>query len=219
MSAAAWQAVAAWVTAAIYLAILVFAWRQVAEARRLREAESRLFVVIDFDVFARPPLIYLTIANRGKTLARNVRLRFDPQLSSATFGEALSELRLLTEGMPALAPGRTIPILYENALDLTDERGGAYLVRVTYEGEEGRRYEHTIPLDLGVYWNWHYIRQRGINDVHDRLEELVAVLKGWSVVEGRGLLRLSPDEVRERAGEERRRREERRGQRPPEADQ
>jgi hypothetical protein len=49
-SAADWNALASWLTFGVLLVSLVFVRRQVKEAIRLREAQKRPFVVVDFDV-------------------------------------------------------------------------------------------------------------------------------------------------------------------------
>src|SRR5687767_13370 len=65
----------------VLLAAALVAWRQVNEARRLREDQARPFVVIDFDAWG-GTITELKIANLGTTLARNVRFEFTPPLSS-----------------------------------------------------------------------------------------------------------------------------------------
>ena len=42
-------ALAAWATVGIYIVIGLFAWRQVREARKLREEQARPLVIVDFE--------------------------------------------------------------------------------------------------------------------------------------------------------------------------
>ena len=102
-----WTDVAQVVILAAELLVLVVAaavaWRQVREARRLREDQSRPFVVIDFEVEGM--LFFLRISNIGTTLARNVRFEINPPLSSA-IENPFSEMQILRDGAPTLAPGR-----------------------------------------------------------------------------------------------------------------
>jgi hypothetical protein len=61
-----WPAVAAWAawaTVLIYIVIGLFAWRQVHEARKLREEQARPFVIVDFEPGW---LVYLTVENLGR---------------------------------------------------------------------------------------------------------------------------------------------------------
>jgi hypothetical protein len=64
-----WTAVAAWAawaTAGIYVVLGLFAWRQVHEARKLREEQARPFVIVDFEPGW---LVYLTVENLSRGLA------------------------------------------------------------------------------------------------------------------------------------------------------
>jgi hypothetical protein len=67
-----WAAVtawAAWATVAVYVVLGIFAWIQVLQARRLREEQARPFVIVDFEPGF---LVYLTVENIGRTMARDV---------------------------------------------------------------------------------------------------------------------------------------------------
>lgn len=230
VDAAAWQAWGTWATVAVSVVVGVFIWQQVRglkqqvkEAKDLREAEMRPYVVVDFEVFERRPIILLTVANVGRTLARNVRLAFDPPLSSAidqpdlrmdpvymrmdgiegTGGpvprasydglwkakgweevpppvseDPLAGVRLLSEGMPTLAPGRTIPIVFDSIFS-RDGRGypDAYTVTVSYVGEGDRQYEDTILLDLGVYRNIRCVENRNLNDIYGQVKRIADALQ------------------------------------------
>lgn len=200
--AAAWAAAGTWATFAVYVVIGVLILWQVKEARRLREAELRPFVVVDFDSTPGQSGIMLTISNFGRTLARQVRFRFEPALSSSIekeHSERVSKARLLTEGIPTLAPGKSIAILFDFLTDRGD-RPDVYQAYVSYEGERGRPYNETILLDLGIYRGFLEINRHDIHDVHGRLKEIRDILKRWSAG-GEGLLVFSPEEARQRRAE------------------
>src|SRR2546428_10758648 len=110
-----WATLAAWATFLVAVGAVAYAARQVGEARQLREAQTRPFVVVDFDVLRLRPMIYLVITNHGSTLTRNVRFAFDPPLSSAFDDDhrTLADARLLRDGLPTLAPRAEIPILFD----------------------------------------------------------------------------------------------------------
>jgi hypothetical protein len=65
--AAAWGALGTWVTALIYVAILIYAVKQVGEAKRLRRAQTRPFVVVDIEPGF---LLYLTVTRCCNTAVR-----------------------------------------------------------------------------------------------------------------------------------------------------
>jgi hypothetical protein len=85
-----WAAVtawAAWATVAVYVVLGIFAWIQVLQARRLREEQARPFVIVDFEPGF---LVYLTVENIGRTMARDVTIRFDKPLASTSQGRVRS---------------------------------------------------------------------------------------------------------------------------------
>lgn len=190
----------------------VVAWWQVGEARRLREQQSRPFVVIDFEVDG--VLIFLVISNLGTTLARDVRFTIDPPLTSA-IENRLSDLKILQEGAPTLAPGKVIRTLFDTGIQRKPENlPDTYRVVARYADQERRRtFEETMDLDLGIYWNLSTIERKEVHDIHKTLVEIRDVLKKWTSGSG-ALRRVSPEEEqaeierRLAAMEERRRRRE-----------
>jgi hypothetical protein len=76
---------------------------QVLQARRLREEQARLFVIVDFEAGF---LVYLTVENIGRTMARDVTIRFDKPLESTLSGpREIDESPLLRKPIPTLPPG------------------------------------------------------------------------------------------------------------------
>lgn len=185
------------------LAVAAFvAWHQVKEARGLREQQIRPFVVIDFEV--EDFLIFLAVSNIGNALARDVRFKIDPAFSTA-IENPLDEMKLLRDGTSTLAPGKKIRTLFDSALQRKpDDYPDLYRVGVTYSDEQARRrFDETLDLDLGIYWNLSIVTRHGLHDVHERLKDIRNELKKWTSANG-GILRLSPDESR--AENERRKR-------------
>ena len=105
-------ALAAWATVLIYIVIGLFAWRQVREARKLREEQARPFVIVDFEPGF---LVYLTVENLGRTLARDVTIRFNKPLDS-TLPEPhdFDESPIFRgEPIPVLPPGKQVRVLFD----------------------------------------------------------------------------------------------------------
>jgi hypothetical protein len=206
------SAVALIVQVAIVALAAAFAWRQVGEARRLREEQTRPFVVIDFAVERH--LVFLEVANIGTTLASDVRFQIEPSLGSSTV-DTLDEMKMLTDGIRSLAPRKTIRTLFDTAIARNrEELPDSYSVTVRYSDETRRRcFEEVLDLDLGIYWNLMQVERRELHDVHERLKDVLKEMKKWTSGTGRGILLFSPDEVY--AENERRRRyhEERRAAR------
>jgi hypothetical protein len=152
--AAAWTALAAWATVIVYIGLFFYARRQVGEARRLREEQARPFVVADFEVG--PPII-LTVENLGRTLARDVTIRFDERIETTGLLETnkpydVNEVRLLRESLPVLPPGKKIRVLFDSQKRFTSDLPLAFGVTVSYRGPLGQKYPtDRYTLDLGMY--------------------------------------------------------------------
>lgn len=210
-----WTEVASAIALIAQLVVLVaaaaFAWRQVGEARRLREAQTRPFVVIDFEV--QNFLAFLTVSNIGTTLARDIRFEIDPPLQTV-IENPLAEMKMLRDGIPTLAPRKTIRTLFDSLVNREPgQLPDTYEVIVRYSDETGHRFEERLDLDLAVYWNLTTVERRDVHDVHERLKDIVKEMKRWTSGTGRGLLRLSPEEVRAENQRTRRYLEERRAER------
>jgi hypothetical protein len=175
--------------------LIVAAWiafRQVSEARRLREAQAQPFVVVDFEVEERQQKIYVAISNLGTTMARDVRLTFEPELTSSFDSDPgvvpPRELKLFSDGVPSLPPGKRIRAL----LDIFTERDVSaypdlYRVHITFHSPVlGRDFDDDTVLDLGLYRNVLHSNRRDVHDVHERLKELVTETRKL----GRQLARL-----------------------------
>jgi len=143
-----WGAISAWAavaTVVVYVVLGVFAWRQIREARRLREEQAQLARKSQEEQArlareswaeqarqsrqlqeeqARPfvivdfePgfLIYLVVENIGRTMARNVTITPDKALESTLPDPDIDETPLFREPIPALPPGKKIRVLFDSA--------------------------------------------------------------------------------------------------------
>jgi len=183
----------------LLLAVAAYvAWRQVREARDLREQQNRPFVVIDFERQENTRAILLTISNIGTSLARNVRFEFNPALGSTWSYVPFDELKMFRDGIATLAPGKVIRTIFDishQRWERREELPDVYEARIQYTDEQGKRpFDETMHLDLGIYWNLAQVDRRGIHDVHERLKDIRNEMKKWTVTGG-GLLSMSPEDV------------------------
>src|SRR5205823_3560025 len=124
-----------------------FARKQVNEARRLREAQIRPFVVVD--AFVRKKHPFLSVTNSGTVPARDVKIEFDPPLESSLEDEwqfylPIQDTKIFSEGIPTLVPERQYQGLFDNmpsreGKDLPD----TYSVKVDYRGVRDEPYTET----------------------------------------------------------------------------
>jgi hypothetical protein len=112
--------------------------RQLWEARRLRESQARPFVVVDLEVEPAQQTISIVITNTGGTIARNVKVTFEPDLESSFDSRGSSglirDLKPLREGIGTLPPGKRVSLLF----DIFTQREGetfpdVYVARVRFD--------------------------------------------------------------------------------------
>lgn len=154
ITTASWSAIAAVATVVVYVLLLVYAVRQVGEARSLREDQARPFVLVDFT--AENPTS-IVISNTGRTAARDVRVTFDPPLASTmskpwgwTNHPAFSD-----SGMSILAPGREYRLIFDSLLARSpSDLPRRYKVAIAYGVTNGKRkpkYLDEYILDLADF--------------------------------------------------------------------
>lgn len=181
----------------VLIAAAIFAWRQVNEARELREEQNRPFVVVDFDVEG-GYLTFLEVSNMGTSLARDVRIEIDPPLASASDVD-MSNLKMLNEGIATLAPGKKYRTFFDMGFRRADsDLPTNYTAKVRYWDEKRKRpFDETLNLDLDLFMNLKTITRHDAHDIHKRLEEIRNIFKKWTSGTGSGMLAMSLQESRE----------------------
>lgn len=186
----------------VLTAAAVFGRRQLREAKELREAQTRPFVVIDLGTSAHT-LFDLVVRNIGPTLAQNVRFEFNPPIRSTDANLDPNKLKMFREGISTLAPGKEIRTLFDKGptrheSDLPD----IYEVTVSYRDQTGKRnYEEKVDLDFGLYWDRPTVARRDVHDLHKQLETIAKEIRRWRPNVGRGLLTVTSADVEKRNAE------------------
>lgn len=121
--------------------------RMVEEAQKSREPA----VTLDFEIPDHS--LRLVVENHGSSPARNVRiavLKDVPWLQMRKDRQGLSQCSPVREGVSYLTPARKLKYYlgFPNWKDTPDEQMEATL-RITYENEAGKSYEHTVTFDFG----------------------------------------------------------------------
>ena len=121
----------------------------------------------------------LVIENVGKTLARDVRFRFTPELESAVFGRRLNETTLVKEGIAFMPPGRRVHAWF----DKTHERINLELPMrydVTFNEAWGRPQQPlTYAIDLSLFYGYESVTEYGVHHVAKALLDTHALLQRW----------------------------------------
>ena len=157
------------------------------EMKEARDAETRPYVIVYFDVPHGELWADLVVKNVGKTVARNVKMLFDPPLQN-TDGPSLMSLPMIRDGIPMLPPGYEI----KTTLDFTQKyfKSGLpmfYNVTVTYAGGmEDKERQTDCVADLSAFEHLTYIERKDLHDLVLRVEKLTAEVKDFRRAYERG---------------------------------
>jgi hypothetical protein len=178
-----WGNVPSWVAAVSGLGTLTiaglaanYARGQLDLARTLREDKARPFVIVDFEPSPGPgaPFVDLVIRNIGETLARNVKLTFDPPLQSTFYARpqrgvaaSIGDIRLISNGIPSMPPGREYRILFDNMAERYEQSAmeRTYNVTVDLASNRGAEESLTQVLDLNVFYGYSNAENYGLNHI------------------------------------------------------
>jgi hypothetical protein len=143
-------------------------------------------------------LVYLTVENLGRTMARDVTIHFDKPLTSSLQGRReLDESPLFREPIPTLPPGKKIRVLFDEFNGRTDAGLPlTYDVEVRYHGPTGGKpWKDIYKLDLGMYVG-SALPPRGIPELVTELEKIRNEIEKWKGSNLRGLLVHTLDQRR-----------------------
>lgn len=180
-----WSAIAASATVLILALSLVFARSQVKEARRMREQQTRPYVVVDFDA-SDLPIVDIVISNLGNSIARDVTFDFDPPLERvfdrSKDSTPLSEASLFKGGIPTLPPKKSIRLFFDMSFDVLNAGvPTSYDVIVRYKDFRGKRLPpDTYTLDLELYRDIGQIDRGTLHDVAKHLDSIQQQISRWT---------------------------------------
>jgi hypothetical protein len=176
----AWSAIGLWATIVVYLALAVFAWRQLHEARTLRIQEGRAYVIAEFR--NRSNLVYLAFRSIGRTSAFNVRISLDTELVSSRSEDGLAwqHSAAFTSGVPSMAPGAELRFF----LDMFAVRKEAGLPmqiagRLSYDDVLKSHHEESFLIDLDVYGPA-LQEAKGVADIYTEVKSMREEFEKWS---------------------------------------
>jgi len=146
------------------------------EMKDARAEENAPFVVAYFNFVRRRQTIYLVVENIGKSVARNVELKFVPKLQvSQVSTKRIETNTLLNKGIKSLVPGYKISIPFDYASHyLKENLPEGYTITVKYRGERSLP-EQTLEydLDLSIFKYIDFI-DKGLEDLDDTLSNFVS---------------------------------------------
>ena len=181
-----WAALGACVTALVAIIAASVAWRQVREARRLRQEQAQPHVAVAMETStAAQNMVDLVIKNFGTTAAYDVSIRIDPkpQRSEATGKvEDVSVPKILRTLVPGQewrtfwdsGPSRMqtdLPDLHEATVDFYSDRGRRW---------KRKRHELKYQLDFGDRKSTGYVKIYGMHEAAKALIDMAEEIRSWS---------------------------------------
>lgn len=146
------------------------------EMRAARNQEIAPYVIAYIDLpYGNDWVMYFVVKNTGKTVAKDIKLTFEPPLMTG-FGDNVREfdVSLIKNGISSLAPGQEI----RTPLDVLpnykkDEMPTVYKVQVSYSG--GLQSDKTISeqvIDLSMFNDLTVLQKKGEEDLIKAAEGL-----------------------------------------------
>ncbi len=131
----------------------------------------------------------LIVENIGTTLAKDVRITFDPPLTTAVKGLDLTKSALLRDGIAVLPPGRRVETLFDLSHDRLEQKlPMRYQVTVSFLAYRNRQQE-SLPytIDLTYVYDLEQLGEKTMHNLVDEVDKLRTELEKWRDSD-RGLL-------------------------------
>ncbi|MBB2944811.1 hypothetical protein FB565_004544 [Actinoplanes lutulentus] len=183
----AWAAGAGWTTAAIALVASIAAFRQVREARTLREEQAQPYVVAFMEASQTSQhIVELVVKNFGTTVARNVQMDCQPPLKRTSSGKDATEEVRVFESLPVLVPGQEWRIFWDSGVSRKDANlPDRYEVTLRYQDSHDKNMPPTQAiLDWGFYKSRMWVETFGTHHAAKALRELSSSVKQWTESDG-----------------------------------
>lgn len=149
------------------------------EMRTARLQEIAPYVIVYLDMpYSNDWLMYLVVKNTGKSVAKDVRFKFDPPLVTGFTGGGEGtkpfDIYLLTHGISLLAPGQEIRTPFDVHSNYTkDKLPTLYKVEVSYaDGFQPDRTVYEQTLDLSIFNDLSVLQKKGEEDLIKAFEEI-----------------------------------------------
>ena len=170
-------------TAVILLVTLIFAGAQVRHAQRMRNDQTRPYVVADIEPSRARPIVDLYVRNVGATAAYDVTITTNPALEStrSARGDALEDSVLLTEGIPTMPPGREVRTILDHVPDRIEaDLPLRYDITVKYRDRYRRSYTDSYVADLSVLLGLESVLRKDEHEAAKALEDIAALMGRWT---------------------------------------
>lgn len=180
-------AIAAVVQALILAVAAVVAWKQVSEARTLRKAQTRPYVIAYLRLHTESPsFVEIVVENIGATPAESVHVEVDPPFKSSLdqgVSDRVADWGLVAKGVAQIAPHQQLSTLADvlHSRFGNDELPRKYDVTITYgDGLTHEKFTSSSVLDFDAFHGKHFISPKNLGDLVDPVKKIASVLDSWS---------------------------------------
>jgi len=145
------------------------------EMKESRDQEIAPYVVAYFDIPYGKPCIYLVIKNVGKSVAKDVKLEFQPPLKNSK-GEEINDIPLIKDGIGSIPPGYEIRTFFDSGISYFNKSNLplTYKVKISYSGGlrlDTRNIEQV--MDLSAFKGLIFLNEKGMHELVKEVEKLV----------------------------------------------
>jgi hypothetical protein len=173
--------------------------RLVDETRRLREAqtEPRLSILLDpKDEWIN--LIDMTIRNDGPSAAYQIRFRLEGDFPISR-DKALSQLRVIRDGLPYLAPGHSMRFFFTSMVEQPElKKDARFAIEARYLNAINISYSNTFSFDFSAWEGLGRVGEPPLIKMAQAMADLQEDVH--SVIQGLARLRtlqFTPEDLRE----------------------
>ncbi|MCE0536009.1 hypothetical protein LWF15_10850 [Kineosporia rhizophila] len=169
-------------TMVIAVVAAIIAYRQVIHARDLREDQARPFVAVSIEP---SPVIHhffnIRIQNYGSTIAKNVRISFDPPLERSKQFRNIDDKYIFKHGLSTMPPGMIVEFLLDSAISRREEKLPLrYKVTVSFEGLKGRPEEDVYDLDMEMFFGLERFNEKSVHHMFKEVERIRKNFDKWT---------------------------------------
>ncbi|WP_162795809.1 hypothetical protein [Nonomuraea lactucae] len=159
--------------------------RQLALSEQIRREQSEPYITVDI---VPSPIVswvfLLVIENIGPTMARNVRITFNPPIQRVRDSDGrgalpMAEASMFREGIALMPPRRRIELFFDRTFDLVpSDLPKTYTVTVEADGPFGAVEPLTYKIDLNMYdEGYDRISPKNLHDGVQTLDKILTEIK------------------------------------------
>jgi hypothetical protein len=146
--------------------------RTLDELKSNRDQETAPYVIIYIDIPKSDKLMYLVIKNIGKSIAKNVKFQFSPQLTSSK--ELFENSSFLNEGIASMPPGYELKTFFDISHNyFENELPFIYDVKIEYQGGiSNKKRVSEQKIDLMAFYDLLYVSEKNMDHLVGELEKI-----------------------------------------------